>query len=65
MNFTLYTYTNPKTGRLERLFFAHLDAVKIYKQHPHVVLLDCIYKTNRFRMLLFNICAVTGNRKTV
>jgi transposase-like protein len=30
-----------------------------------VLLLDCTYKTNRFCMPLLNICAVTGNRKTV
>jgi hypothetical protein len=65
MNFTPHTYKHPKTYRLERLFFAHPDAIKIYKQHPDVVLLDCTYKTNRFRMPLFNICTVTGNRKTV
>jgi hypothetical protein len=56
---------NPKTNRLERLFFAHPDSIQIYKDHPEVVLLDCTYKTNRFRMPLLNICAVTGNRKTV
>jgi hypothetical protein len=65
MGFKLKTYTNPKTNRLERLFFAHPDSVEIYKQHPELVLLDCTYKTNRFCMLLLNICAVTGNRKTV
>jgi len=37
---------NPKTKRLERLFFAHPNAVALYKQHPNVVLVDCTYKTN-------------------
>jgi hypothetical protein len=27
--------------------------------------MDCTYKTNRFRMPLLNICAVTGNKKTI
>jgi hypothetical protein len=58
-------YVNPKTKRLERLFFAHPQAVEIYKQHPNVLLMDCTYKTNRFRMPLLNICSVTGNRMTV
>ena len=65
MGFSPHTYTNPKTNRLERLFFAYPDAIQIYKKHPEVVLLDCTYKTNRFRMPLLNICAVTGNRKTI
>jgi predicted transcriptional regulator len=50
---------------LESLFWAHPDAVKIWKEHPDLVLLDCTYKTNRFRMPLLNICTVTGNKKTV
>ena len=65
MNFKPAKYTNPQTGRLERLFFAHPEAIAIYKQHPDVLLLDCTYKTNRFRMPLLNICSVIGNRKTV
>ncbi len=65
MGFSPYTYTNLKTNRLERLFFAHPNVIEIYKKHPKVVLLDCTYKTNRFRMPLLNICAVTGNRKTI
>jgi MULE transposase domain len=50
---------------LEALFWAHPAAVKIWKEHPDIVLIDCTYKTNRFRMPLLNICAVTGNKKTV
>jgi hypothetical protein len=65
MGFEPQTYVNPKTKRLKRLFFAHPDSIEIYKKHPEVVLLDCTYKTNRFRMPLLNICAVTSNRKTV
>src|SRR6202011_6032049 len=64
-NYSPKEYVNPKTNRLKRLFFAHLDAVVIYKQHPNIVLMDCTYKTNRFRMPLLNICAVTGNKKTI
>lgn len=65
MNFKPVKYTNPQTGRLESLFFAHLEAIAIYMQHLDVLLLDCTYKTNRFRMPLLNICSVIGNRKTV
>jgi MULE transposase domain len=58
-------YTNPETKRLERLFFAHPEAVTLYKEHPDIVLLDCTYQTNRFRMPLLNICAVTGCKKII
>ena len=53
------------TNRLERLFFAHPDAITLYRQHPDVLLLDYTYKTNRFCMPLLNFCGVTGNKKTI
>jgi hypothetical protein len=63
--FCLKTYINLETKRLERLFFAHPQAIEIYKEHPDVLLMDCIYKTNRFWMPLLNICSVTKNQKTI
>ena len=65
MNFNPKSYKNSETQQLERLFFAHPEAVKIYKEHPDIILMDCTYKTNRFQMPLLNICAVTGNKKTI
>jgi hypothetical protein len=65
MGFSPRTYCNPITNRLERLFFAHPDAIALYKQHPDILLLDCTYKTNRFRIPLLNLCGVTGNKKTI
>jgi hypothetical protein len=53
------------TNRLERLFFAHPDAIALYKQHLDVLLLDCTYKTNCFRMPLLNFYGATGNKKTI
>ncbi|CAG9938098.1 unnamed protein product [Clonostachys rosea f. rosea IK726] len=42
-----------------------LDAgLELLKKHPDLLLLDCTYKTNRFNMLLLNICGVTGTNKT-
>jgi hypothetical protein len=65
MNFNPREDVNPQSKRLERLFFAHPEAVELWKQHPDVILMDCTYKTNRFRMPLLNICAVTGSKKTI
>jgi MULE transposase-like protein len=64
-NFSPKEYTNPETHILECLFFAHPEAIAIYKEHPNIILIDCTYKTNHFRMPLLNICAVTGNKKTI
>src|SRR3982074_3044975 len=65
MGFSPQTYCNPVTNQLECLFFAHPDAIALYKQHPEVLLLDCTYKTNRFCMPLLNFCGVTRNKKTI
>jgi hypothetical protein len=52
IGFEPYTYMNLTAMQLERLFFAYLESVNIYKMHLEVVLLDCTYKTNCFCMLL-------------
>ena len=65
MNFNPQEYINKTTQRLEWLFFAHPDAIQLFKKHPHVLLLDYTYKTNQFRMPLLNICMVTSNQKTI
>ena len=57
--------TNPSTNTLLQLFYLYPDSVKLQKQHPDVLLLDCTYKTNRFNMLLLNICAISGNNRVV
>jgi hypothetical protein len=65
LNYSPEKHINPDTYQLERLFFIHPDAIELWKQHPDIVLMDCTYKTNRFRMPLFNVCTVVGNKKTV
>jgi hypothetical protein len=65
MDFNLKEYINKKTQHLEQLFFAHPEAIRLLKEHPDILLLDCIYKTGWFCILLLNICTVTSNCKTV
>ena len=65
MDFNPREDVNPESKRLERIFFAHPEAVELWKQHPDVILMDCTYKTNRFRMPLLNICVVTGSKRTI
>jgi hypothetical protein len=65
MGFSPQKYYNLVTNWLKRLFFAHLDAIALYKQHLDVLLLNYTYKTNRFRIPLLNFCSVTRNKKTI
>ncbi|RFU25063.1 hypothetical protein B7463_g11275, partial [Scytalidium lignicola] len=53
-------YLTNSTNNLVHLFYVHPKALTLYQQHPEVLLMDCTYKTNRFRMPLLNICAITG-----
>src|SRR5437763_12432875 len=53
---------NYRTDRIEyvtQLFFAYLRSVQLFQQYPSVVLLDCTYKTNRFKMPLLIIIGTT------
>lgn len=65
LNYNPVEDVNPMTKKLEQLFFAHPNAIELRELHPDIILMDCTYKTNRFRMPLLNICAVTGNKKTI
>jgi len=35
------------------------------RANPDVLLMDCTYKTNRFRLPLLNICAITGQGQII
>lgn len=54
------TVFHPSTGRLQRLFFAKKSFGKILRINWEVLLMDCTYKTNRYRMPLCIISGVTG-----
>ena len=47
------------TKRLTHLFFAHKKSLTLLAEFPEVVLMDCTYKTNRYRMPLLNIVGTT------
>jgi hypothetical protein len=39
--------------RVTHLFFAHRESLELLKLYPEVLVMDNIYKTNRFRLPLF------------
>ncbi|PIA55362.1 hypothetical protein AQUCO_00800248v1 [Aquilegia coerulea] len=47
-------------GRLTHLFFAHPQSIKLSKSYPNVFVMDCIYKTNKFKMPLLDIIGVSS-----
>jgi hypothetical protein len=59
-----YEYSFQLNGnRVSHLFFMHPDSIRMLQQHPNVILLDCTYKTNRFRMPMLHLTGVTSMNK--
>jgi len=51
-------------GHITRLFFAHPKSIELLQTYSKVLLMDCTYKTNRFRMPLLNIVGMTATNST-
>ncbi|XP_038683661.1 protein FAR1-RELATED SEQUENCE 5-like [Tripterygium wilfordii] len=62
--YVFFTRSNDETNQLEELFFAHPGSLELLRAFPHVLLMDATYKTNRFRMPLFEIVGVTSTKMT-
>ena len=53
-----------KTNIVTELFWAHPDSVNLLRCFPLVILMDCTYKTNRYRMPLLEVVGVTSTDMT-
>ena len=53
-----------KTEMVTDLFFAHPTSVELLRAFPSVLLMDCTYKTNRYRLPLLEIVGVTSTGMT-
>ncbi|MBW0590552.1 hypothetical protein O181_130267 [Austropuccinia psidii MF-1] len=51
-------------GHITSLFFTHPLAIKFLHVFPHVILMDCTYKTNKYKMPIFHIVGVSSTNKT-
>jgi hypothetical protein len=51
-------YETDMEGHLTKLFFASPHSLAMFKRYPEVLILDCTYKTNRFKFPLLNMVAV-------
>ncbi|SAM04538.1 hypothetical protein [Absidia glauca] len=49
---------------ITHLFFAHNKSIELVKLYGSVLLMDCTYKTNRFKMPLLEVVGITGSWKT-
>jgi hypothetical protein len=51
---------DPQTKRVLYLFWAHPGTLALYRLHCDVVGMDCTYKTNKYKLPLLNIIALTA-----
>ena len=59
-----YEYRCDTTGHIIHLFFAHPISIPLTRTYPAVLLMDCTYKTNRFRMPLLDVVGMTSFNTT-
>ena len=61
-----WTYSVKTTGdgRVSHFFMAHPTSIRLARWYDRILLLDCTYKTNRFRMPLLSIVGRTEMNST-
>ncbi len=47
-------------NQVSRFFFAHPNSIILFKSYPMVVLMDCTYRTNCYKMKFLDVVGVTG-----
>jgi len=62
--YVYFTRENSEETTLEDLFFAHPDSIDILNTFPTILVMDSTYKTNTYRMPLFEIVGVTSTEMT-
>jgi hypothetical protein len=60
----IYDYRIDESGRLLDAFLIHSASIPFLKAFPCVLLMDCTYKTNKYRMPLLDIVGFTGTNST-
>nr|CCA25904.1 Pc21g00130 putative [Albugo laibachii Nc14] len=56
----LHFHRYNENGTITSLFFAHKESVRLSRQYHHVSLMDCIHKTNKYRLPILHIVGMTS-----
>lgn len=59
-----FTKVNLSSNRLTNIFWTHHESIKLFMCFPNVLIVDCTYKTNRYKMPLFELVGVTSTNQT-
>lgn len=60
-----YRHKKDENGHIAYLFMAHPKSLELFKQHNDILLLNCTYHTNRYKMPLLNIVGSIGMNTTI
>lgn len=52
--------SNEITDEVLDFFWAHLESILLAKYFPFIVLVDCTYKRNRYKIPLFTMVEITS-----
>lgn len=52
------------TDIMTDIFWAHPTSINLMRTFPHLLVMDCTYRTNKYRMPLLEIVGVTSTSKT-
>ena len=58
-----FAHKEDDSNYLKYLFFAHLESLKYLQKNPNILLLNCTYKTNKFKMPFLHIVGVNNSRQ--
>jgi hypothetical protein len=59
-----FAFKQDREGRITFFMFAHPESIRYANQYNRVFVLDCTYKTNRYRMPLLHIIGVSPSNTT-
>ncbi|CAG8702077.1 20800_t:CDS:2 [Cetraspora pellucida] len=59
-----YDYQLDTEGYVTHLFFSHYRFIELIHMYSSVLFMDCIYKTNKFKMPLLNVVGITSFNTT-
>lgn len=60
-----YQHRTDEEGHVTYLFIAHPRSIELFREHYVILLLDCTYRTNCYKMPLLNIIGCTGMNTTI
>jgi hypothetical protein len=56
----IHTYKLDSEDRITHIFFPHPHSLQLIQKYPYILLLDCTYKTNHYKLPLLNIVGVSN-----